>query len=473
MVTGTFNNWRCIHIKSLYTRVVLIFVGIVMLSLITALIVSTFLYEGRVQNLVQDILIKNGKQIIQTYESTPSAELVPFMQSVSGLSNNLLQLYDKDGQPLLDKKKWPMEIESQDVEKVLAGDVRHLDQIDLGNMHIPKYPLVGLPFQVDGQPYALFITVEKNPVENEIMNSIHLMYLIILFLGSLLIIVAARYIVNPIVRLTEATKRMAKGQFDVELPTKRKDEIGVLSVSFNQMAKELAKLDRMRRDFVSNVSHEIGSPLTSISGFTKALKQKQMSEESRLRYLTIIEEESERLARLSQNLLQLSHLQHDNKPLNVSTYRLDEQLRKVVIALEPHWGAKEIEIALHLEPLMVQADEDQLSQVWINLLSNSIKFTPAGGKIVIEAVMKDNKNTVSITDNGIGIPAEERADIFKPFHKVDKARNSSVKGNGLGLSIVKQIIDMHQGDIQVSGKLGTGATFEVTLPVDSDVLDNK
>src|SRR5690606_1676460 len=162
----------------------------------------------------------------------------------------------------------------------------------------------------------------------------------ILFFGSFLILIAARYIVNPIRCLTKATESMAKGQFDIELPTKRKDEIGILSVSFNQMAKELGKLDRMRQDFVSNVSHEIGSPLTSISGFTKALKQKQMDEESRLRYLTIIEEESERLARLSQNLLRLSHLQHDNQSLKLNTYRFDEQIRKVIIALEPLWAAK-------------------------------------------------------------------------------------------------------------------------------------
>lgn len=134
-----------------------------------------------------------------------------------------------------------------------------------------------------------------------------------------------------------------------------------------------------------------------------------------------------------------------------------------MIALEPLWSEKQIEIELQLEPLTVQADEDQLSQVWVNLLSNSIKFTPTQGKILIEAVMKNNQHIVSITDNGIGIPEEERKS-FKPFHKVDKARNSSVKGNGLGLAIVRKIIDIHKGDIQVSGKLGTGATFEVTLP---------
>ncbi|MFC3885100.1 sensor histidine kinase [Bacillus songklensis] len=415
--------------------------------------------------MIKDLLITNGNKLIQTYQSAPSAELIPFMQNISGLSYITLQLYNKDSKPLLDEKDWPLEVHPNDIERVLAGEkVSDMNKAARPHSDNAQLPVIGLPFQVDGQPYALFITLEKNSVDEELMNSIHLMYVIILFFGSFLILIAARYIVNPILRLTEATRRMAKGKFDVELPTKRKDEIGVLSVSFNEMAKELAKLDQMRRDFVSNVSHEIGTPLTSISGFTKALKQKQMNEESRLRYLTIIEEESERLSRLSQNLLRLSHLQHDNQPLKMSTYRLDEQLRRVVIALEPHWGAKEIDIDLQLEPLTVQADEDQLSQVWINLLSNSIKFTPVGGKILIEAVLKDNQNIISITDNGIGIPEEERADIFKPFHKVDKARNSSVKGNGLGLSIVKQIVDMHQGDIQVSGKLGTGTTFQVTLP---------
>lgn len=271
------------------------------------------------------------------------------------------------------------------------------------------------------------------------MNSIHIMYIIILFFGSFLILVAARYFVNPILRLTDATKNMAKGKFDFELHTKRKDEIGLLTVSFNEMAKELAKLDRMRQDFVSNVSHEIQSPLTSISGFTKALKQKKMSEESRLHYLTIIEEECERLSRLSENLLRLSYLQQETHPLKVRSYRLDEQLRKVVIALEPQWAAKEIEIDLQLEAMRIQADEDQLYQVWINLLSNSIKFTPKHGKIYIEAAMKEDQNVVSITDNGPGIPEEEQEDIFTPFYKVDKSRNNTVKGNGLGLSIVKKL----------------------------------
>ncbi|MBN6188755.1 HAMP domain-containing protein [Aneurinibacillus sp. BA2021] len=447
--------------KSLYTRIVLIFVSIVMFSLFTAFIFSSWLFDNRAQSLVKEILASNGRQLIHTYQSTPSAQLIPLMQNLSGLSFTLLQLYDKSGKPLLDQGGETFPIDPTAIQQVLAGkEVHETRPAD----HMAMLPAIGLPFQADGQPYALFVTMKRNGVDEELMNAIHLMYVIILFFGSFLILVAARYIVRPIVRLMDATKKMAKGDFDVVLPTNRRDEIGMLSVSFNEMATELAKLDQMRRDFVSNVSHEIQSPLTSILGFTKALKQKKMSEESRLHYLTIIEKESERLSRLGQNLLRLSYLQQENEPLKVSRYRLDEQLRKVIITLEPQWAEKEIDIDLQLDPITVQADEDQLSQVWVNLLSNSIKFTPARGKILLEARIKNNQTIVSITDNGIGIPEEERNHIFKPFHKVDRARNSSVKGNGLGLAIVKKIIDIHKGDIRVSGKLGTGTTFEVTLP---------
>ncbi|MDF2962134.1 MAG: two-component sensor histidine kinase [Paenibacillus sp.] len=434
-----------------------------MLSLVIAFVVSSFMYEGRIKNLIEETLIVNGERMIQAYHTSPSSELIPFMRSLSGLSGNLLQLYNKESTPLLNGNK--IAVDSTVVERVLAGSmVRDIDTGMNQNPHIPHYPIIGLPFQVNGETYALFITVEKNPIEDEIMNSIHLMYVIILFMGSLLIIVMARYIVSPILRLTEATKLMAKGKFDVELQIKRKDEIGVLSVSFAEMAQELAKLDQMRQDFVSNVSHEIQSPLTSISGFSKALKQKKMSEESRIHYLTIIEQESERLSRLSQNLLKLSYLQQGLHPVNRNTYRLDKQLREVGIALEPQWTAKEIDIDVQLEAITVQADEDQLKQVWINLLNNSIKFTPVGGTIRIKVSKNKHLVTVSITDSGIGIPVEEREDIFKPFHKVDKSRDPSVKGNGLGLSIVKKIIDIHNGDIQVSGTFGLGSTFTVTLP---------
>ncbi|MFT4415002.1 sensor histidine kinase [Fredinandcohnia humi] len=428
-----------------------------MLSLFVAFVATNILYQGRIQAEVRDILFRNGEKVIEIYQSTGSDDLISFMKAFNGTAGTHIQLYNMEGMPLLEER---IDIENRYVKTVITGGTTY----DIYYGVNPHLPFVGMPLEVDGESYALFLTVEGNKVEEEIMNSVSFMYVIILFFGSLLIIIAARYVVSPLVRLTNATKKMAQGNFKIELPTKRKDEIGVLSASFNEMARELDKLDQMRKEFVANVSHEIQSPLTSITGFSKALKQKKMSEESRIRYLTIIEQESERLSRLGRNLLHLSHLQHDQYQLNLSTFRLDEQLRNVVIGLEPQWSSKKIDFDIQLDQITVEADEDQLKQVWTNIINNSIKFTPLQGSIIVEGTKKNNLITISITDNGVGIPKDEQKDIFKPFHKVDKSRESSIMGNGLGLSIVKQIIDLHHGNIEVSDGPEGGAKFIVSLP---------
>ncbi|TWT14282.1 cell wall metabolism sensor histidine kinase WalK [Planomicrobium sp. CPCC 101079] len=431
-----------------------------MFSLVIAYIGTNMMYQGRIHEEIRSILIENGEKVIEIYRTTNSDNVRSYMDAFNGTAGTRLQLYDSEGTPLLEDE---MDVSKSDVDMVLSGEISD-------NLHEEEhlYPIVGIPFQENGEQYALFLTVKPNPVEAEIMNSIHLMYVVILFFGSLLIIIAARYVVHPLTQLTDATKKMAHGKFDVVLPTRRKDEIGVLSTSFNDMARELRQFDQMRQEFVANVSHEIQSPLTSIAGFSKALKQKQMSEESRISYLNIIEQESDRLSRLGKNLLRLSRLQHAQHQLDLEVFQLDEQLRNVIISLEPQWAAKNIAIDIQLKPVTIEADADQLKQVWTNLLNNSIKFTPVHGEISIKAEASNGLITVSLADSGIGIPPEERQNIFKPFHKVSRSRDASVKGNGLGLSIVKQIVDLHHGDIRVSEGPKGGAKFTVILPGQSN-----
>ncbi|WP_232058222.1 sensor histidine kinase [Cohnella abietis] len=433
--------------------------GTVIASLILAFVIASLLYRSQIQQMISDNLVTNGKKLIQTYQSISTTQLEPFMNGISGLSNSRIQIYNQAGEQILKEQHEPLIIDPLIVKRVIAGSVIR----DLKNRKDGQ-TIVGLPFQDQNGNYALFLMVEASGLEKMFQNTVRTILFIILLIGSVLIFFAAGYIVKPIRRLTKATRRMAKGNFNVGLRTKRKDEIGQLTTSFNEMAIELSKLDRMRQEFVTNVSHEIQTPLTSISGFTKALKHKNMSEESRIHYLSIIEEESERLSRLGQNLLHLSQLQLEDLPLKLSTFRLDEQLRKIVIALEPQWSAKQLVIELELLEVIVQADGDQLGQVWINLLSNSIKFTPQQGTIRIGTAISSHDAVVTISDSGIGIPVEERVDIFKPFHMVDRARDGSQKGNGLGLSITKQIIDLHNGDIQVTGNPGEGTTFIVRIP---------
>lgn len=266
--------------------------------------------------------------------------------------------------------------------------------------------------------------------------------------------------------IIDALRRIAKGDFNTNLNIMRHNHpLGDIVEGINQMALELNQIEQMRQEFISNVSHEIQSPLTSISGFAKALQSDDLSHEKRTHYLDIIETESMRLAKLSENLLKLTSLESEHHPFELKRYRLDKQVRKIVLASEPQWMEKAIKLDICLEEVFIVADDELMSQVWVNLISNSIKFTPRGGLISIHLHLRDHEAVISISDTGIGIIKADQAHIFERFFKVDRSRNRSCGGSGLGLAIVKKIIDMHNSTISVESLLGEGTTFKIILTV--------
>ncbi|MCR8643135.1 HAMP domain-containing histidine kinase [Paenibacillus sp. N1-5-1-14] len=268
--------------------------------------------------------------------------------------------------------------------------------------------------------------------------------------------------------MTDALRRMAKGDFSVKIKVDeggREHPMQELAKSINDMAEELGQLEQMRQDFISNVSHEIQSPLTSISGFAKLLRSDQLTLEERDHYLSIIDKESLRLAKLSENLLKLTSLESDHHPFEKKEYHLDKQLRHIILACEPQWMEKNLEMDIELEEVTVQADEDQMSQVWINLVHNSIKFTPSGGTIGVSVSKEQDQVVVRIRDTGIGIAAEHLPFIFDRFYKTDKSRNRTLGGSGLGLAIANKIVELHGGTIEVQSTVGVGTEFTVRLPV--------
>lgn len=267
--------------------------------------------------------------------------------------------------------------------------------------------------------------------------------------------------------IVNALSRIAKGDFTVKLDLKTdEDQFGQLIHGINHMAVELGEMERMRQEFISNVSHEIQSPLTSINGFAKALKNIDLPEDKRQHYLAIIEMESNRLSKISDNLLKLTSLESQHHPFEPRQYRLDKQLRNVVLTLEPNWLVKNIDMDLQLENISVMADEDLMNQVWMNLLSNSIKFTSAAGTITISMTKQMDAITINIHDNGIGLTVEQQKHVFERFYKADQSRTAENGGSGLGLSIVKKIIDMHNGTITVESIPAEFTTFFVTLPLE-------
>src|SRR5699024_7744957 len=357
------------------------------------------------------------------------------------------------------------------IERVLDGEVYH---------GIANYPwrlfitgffsnelknTVGVPIEVDGETHALFTRQDTVQQFGEMRRFLAVLLVVILVLSFVLVIISTRFIVNPVKKLTAATKKIAAGNYHLKLDLNRRDEIGRLANHFSKMADSLRRTEEKRQDFVSNVSHEIQSPLTSIQGFSTALREEDLHENLSQHYVAIIERESKRLSALGKQLLTLSFLESDVDKKSWTRCDIESQLEDVVSTTEWQWREKRLTVEMDTEPFTVWGDPKLLQQVWMNLVSNAIRYTEAGGTVTIRT-RRDREGGVgvTVTDTGIGIAAEETEQIFERFYKVDKARTRTEKSTGLGLSIVKKIVEWHDGTIMVESEPGKGSTFEVVLP---------
>lgn len=281
-------------------------------------------------------------------------------------------------------------------------------------------------------------------------------------IGAILIILTGKKAIAPIVNLTSATKEVAKGNFNVHIDNKGKDEVGELTRNFNKMTDQLKGIEYLRKDFISNVSHEFKTPIASIQGFAKLLQNKNISDIDKQEYLEIIVEETSRLSKLTTNILKLSKLENEGMITNKTIFSLDEQIRKVIVLLEHEWSKKNIDFNINLESLSFKGDDELLQQVWINLISNSIKFSNINSTISIKLIKLKSCIKITISDKGIGMDENTMERIFEKFYQGDKTHAS--EGNGLGLSLVKRIIDLCEGKIYVKSIPCKGTTFIIELP---------
>ena len=282
------------------------------------------------------------------------------------------------------------------------------------------------------------------------------------FFGTLVAGWFCKYYLGPIIQLSQAAKLVAKGDFTVRLPEESQDEMNELIHSFNSMTKDLGSIEMFRTDFINSFSHEFKTPIVSIRGFARQLQRDDLTEEQRREYATIIADESQRLVDLATKILMLSKLDNQQIVTEKSDFRLDEQLRTCILLMEKQWSSKKLSLDIELEDVQCRANAEMLSQAWVNLLSNAIKFTPTGGSIGIYLRKEDNSAIVQIRDSGIGMSKDVQAHIFEKFYQGDASHYP--EGNGLGLPMVKRIIDLSDGTIQVESEEGKGSTFTITLP---------
>ena len=281
--------------------------------------------------------------------------------------------------------------------------------------------------------------------------------------AALLSMIMSRVVLAPVARLSAASRQIAGGDFDLNLTYEGAiEEYRDTYQSFNTMARELSTIETLRSDFIANVSHEFKTPLTTIEGYAMLLQDQELTAEERADCAQRILDSAGRLSGLVTNMLMLSKLEQQTTAVEKAPFWLDEQIRQVMVGLEPVWGPKELQLELDLPPVKFNGNESLLYHVWSNLLSNAVKFSPKGAPLTVTLKEQGGRVTFSVTDRGPGMSEDVQRHIFDKFYQGDPSRKQ--EGSGLGLPLAKRVAQLCGGSITVQSKPGAGSTFTVTLP---------
>lgn len=319
--------------------------------------------------------------------------------------------------------------------------------------------------------YILFVTmalvggfclllVSAGVVVNLNYLPIIIVCLVSILVGTLLSAYISRRIFAPMLRLSEASKLVARGDFSARVDTDTQiNEIRETCENFNAMVENLSRIETLSNDFVANVSHEFKTPITAIEGYAMLLQDPSLSAEERDDCAERILCNTGRLSALVGNILTLSKIENRSGALERRPFRLDEQIRRAIVELEPKWSAKSCELAVELPVILYDGNEGLLAQVWTNLLDNAVKFSPEGGVISVTAKEEPERVLVSVGDQGPGVAEESLSHIFDKFYQADTSHKA--EGNGLGLALVREIAKAHGGNVSVRND--GGAVFTVEL----------
>ena len=286
-----------------------------------------------------------------------------------------------------------------------------------------------------------------------------------LLLGSVIVVLLGKIPLKPINKLVNGMNSLAAGNYKTRIdfgePIGNHSTFKEIERSFNTLACELESTEVLRSDFINNFSHEFKTPIVSMAGFAKLLKKGNLTEEQKKQYLDAIEEESMRLSYMATNILNMNKIDTQNILTDVTEFNISEQVRSSVLLMEGKWLKKDIELELDFDEYTVEANEELLKQVWINLVDNAVKFSDQGGVVSLDVGEEDGMIRVSISNGGKTIPQDKISKIFGKFYQADESHSND--GNGIGLAIVKKVVELHGGLIDVSST-DTKTTFTVTLP---------
>lgn len=361
----------------------------------------------------------------------------------------------------------------EDITQTVLGSERLYEGRSTVGVYEKKQFVVGVPMtDTDGNTLGLVLAVMNSAELMQMWRSFIALFFmtsaIILLLAFVASFVTSMRQIQPLTEMVKATRAYAGGDFDVRMQeTGDCGEISELAAAFNAMADSLQETERQRRDFIANVSHELKTPMTTIAGYTDGILDGTIPPEKERQYLQIISDESRRLSRLVRRMLDVSQLQAIDPLRNGNHFDVCESMRRVLISMEKKINDRHLDVEADIpdEPILVLGDNDMITQVIYNLLENAAKFAREGSTLYLGVAMMDGKARITVRNVGETIPAEELPLLFERFHKSDKSRSEDKDGYGLGLYIVKTILQQHKEEINVTSENGV-TTFTFSLRVE-------
>ena len=470
--------------KFFLTNAIIFLAGITFLSAILGFIVINFLVNDKKESLTENckaVVAVAGEisfddstmaKMIYALASATDAEI--FIADSSGkVVACSCEAYSKNGNCNISRENLSAEV----MTSVLNADT-FFESGSLGGFYSDDdYFTSAMPLDgADGTEGAVFAFAPSTQPKS-FFNNLMRVYLFSAIVPTLAMLVAGYVmsyrLVRPLRQMSDAAKRMARGDFSCRIPVVSDDEIGELSISFNNMTNSLAQLESMRRSFVANVSHELRTPMTTIGGFIDAILDGTIDGDTQKHYLTIVSDEVKRLSRLVEAMLCLAKLESGEQKINPQRFDIVKAARNVVVSQDRRITDKNIDVkGLEEDGIVVTADYDLIYQVIFNLIDNAIKFTDEGGTIEFEIKNTDKKTVFSIKNTGSYIEREDLRFIFDRFYKADKSRSINKNGTGLGLYISKTIIDIHGGQIAADSKQGEYTRFYFALADNSNKEKN-
>ncbi|WP_404407981.1 ATP-binding protein [Jeotgalibacillus malaysiensis] len=454
--------------KTLYRQFIQTSLLFLILSIVLGVILTNVYYVSFTKQETIDQNLERAQEVAVTLEQMhgDTAALEPFLTSVANLGYQIALLDSNQqlttfGEPFEDLTLTEQAEQVMTDQQTYTGETSGLSFFMTSHFSNRLDNTVGVPFEVDGQQYALFLRQDMNLLSSDIHTLLLAFLLSIAVVNLAGMFLMAKQLTRPISLLHQATREVANDNYSHTLAISRPDEIGELANSFNEMIDRLRQNDESRKTFITNVSHDLQSPLMNIKGYAELISAKAADGSDEREYAEVIESEAKRLSGLAKQLLLLSSLDQPAYQLKADQYALDDQIREVIRHYRWRLEEKELDVSLKLMKVQVHADRELMNYVWDNLISNAIKYSPAGSSIHIDLENEDGVSVV-VEDNGSGISAADLPHITERFYRADQSRNE--EGTGLGLAIVQEIVKLHTGKVEFESVEGEGTKVKVYLP---------